>query len=58
MVMSRTTIGDYWMPNYPIYCKVCVALAEGRVHKDGLRPVATLIRDTKFLTYRDHKVER
>jgi len=37
--ITGTAIGDYWMPKYPIYCKVCVALAEGRIHKDGLKPI-------------------
>ena len=37
--ISGTVIGNYWMPKYPLYCQVCVALAEGRVHKDGLKPI-------------------
>ena len=31
-----TVIGNYWQPKYPIYCRMCVALSKGRVHKDGL----------------------
>ena len=30
------------MPNDPSYCKDFVAPAEGRVHKDGLRPIPTI----------------
>ena len=37
--ITGTAIGDYWMPKYPLYCQVCVALAEGRIHKDGLKPI-------------------
>ena len=37
--ISGTTIGDFWKPKYPLYCQVCVALSEGRVHKDGLKPI-------------------
>ena len=33
---TGTVIGNYWKPKYPIYCQICVALSEGRVHKDGL----------------------
>ena len=34
--ITGTVIGNYWKPKYPIYCQICVALSEGRVHKDGL----------------------
>lgn len=37
--ITGTTIGNYWIPKYPLYCQVCVALSEGRVHKDGLKPI-------------------
>ena len=37
--ISETVIGDVWKPKYPLYCQVCVALSEGRVHKDGLKPI-------------------
>ena len=33
---TGTVIGNYWKPKYSIYCQICVALSEGRVHKDGL----------------------
>ena len=37
--ITGTAIGDYWMPKYPLYCQVCVALSEGRAHKNGLKPI-------------------
>ena len=37
--ISGTVIGNYWMPKYPMYCQVCVALSEGRQHKDGLKAI-------------------
>ena len=37
--ITGTAIGNYWKPKYPLYCQVCVALSEGRVHKDGLKPI-------------------
>ena len=33
---TGTVIGKYWKPKYPLYCQICVALSEGRVHKHGL----------------------
>ena len=33
---TGTVIGNCWKPKYPIYCQICVALSEGRIHKDGL----------------------
>jgi len=33
---TGTVIGNYWQSKYDIYCQMCVALSEGRVHKDGL----------------------
>ena len=33
---TGTVIGNYWKPKYPLYCQICVALSEGRVHKHGL----------------------
>jgi len=33
---TGTVIGNFWKPKYDIYCQICVALSEGRVHKDGL----------------------
>ena len=35
--IAGTVIGNYWMPKYPLYCQICVALSEGRIHKDGLQ---------------------
>ena len=37
--ITGTVIGDFWKPKYPLYCQICVALSEGRVHKDGLKPI-------------------
>ncbi|KAJ7372898.1 hypothetical protein OS493_016829 [Desmophyllum pertusum] len=37
--ITGTAIGDFWMPKYPLYCQVCVALSEGRSHKEGLKPM-------------------
>ena len=37
--ITGTAIGNYWMPKYPMYCQVCVALSEGRQHKHGLKPI-------------------
>ena len=31
--ITGTAIGNYWMPKYPMYCQVCVALSEERQHK-------------------------
>ena len=36
--ISGTTIGKHLYPKYPLYCQICVAVAEGKVHKDGLKP--------------------
>lgn len=37
--ITGTVIGNHWKPKYPIYCQICVALSEGRIHKEGLRPI-------------------
>ena len=42
--ITGTVIGDFWMPKYPIYCQICVALSEGRVHKNGLKPITCKAR--------------
>ena len=42
--ISGTVIGDYWKPKYPLYCQMCVALSEGRIHKDGLQPITCKAR--------------
>ena len=34
--ITGTVIGNYWKPKYPLYCQMCVALSEGRVHHEGL----------------------
>jgi len=39
-----TVIGNHWMPKYPMYCQICVALSEGRIHKDGLKTDACKAR--------------
>ena len=36
--ISGTAIGNYWMPKYPLYCQVCVAVSKGKGHKEGLKP--------------------
>ena len=38
--ISGTVIGEHWKPKYPFYCKMCLALSEGRVHNEGLRPIS------------------
>ncbi|KAJ7387795.1 hypothetical protein OS493_001139 [Desmophyllum pertusum] len=42
--ITGTVIGDYWKPKYLIYCQMCVALSEGRIHKDGLQPITCKAR--------------
>jgi len=37
--ISETVIGNFWMPKYPIYCQICVALSEERIHKEGLKTI-------------------
>lgn len=37
--ISGTVIGNFWMPKYPIYCQICVALSEERIHKEGLKTI-------------------
>ena len=37
--ITGTAIGNFWMPKYPMYCQVCVALSEGRQHKEGLKAI-------------------
>ena len=41
---TGTVIGDYWTPKYPKYCQICVSLAEGKIHKDGLQPMTCKAR--------------
>jgi len=36
---TGTVIGNHWKPKYPIYCQICVALSEGRIHRDGLKTI-------------------
>lgn len=43
--ISGTVIGNHWKPKYPIYCQICVALSEGRIHKDGLKTITCKARD-------------
>ena len=35
--ISGTVIGQNWNPDYPPYCQICLAIREGRIHKDGLK---------------------
>ena len=37
--ITDTVIGNFWFPKYPLYCQICVALSERRVHKNGLKPI-------------------
>lgn len=36
--ITRTAIGKFWMPKYPLYCQVCVAMSKGKGHKESLKP--------------------
>ena len=38
--ITGTTIGAHWKPKYPLYCQMCVALSEGKIHWHGLQPIA------------------
>lgn len=51
--ITGTVIGNCWKPKYPIYCQICVALSEGRVHKEGLRPIPCNAR-----TYEDWGIKK
>ena len=35
--LTGTVIGNHWKPKFPLYCQMCVAIAEGRIHRDGLQ---------------------
>lgn len=35
--ISGTVIGSHWKQTYPLYCQMCVALSEGRIHNEGLK---------------------
>lgn len=37
--ITGTAIGKFWMPKYPLYCQVCVAVSKGKEHKEGLKPI-------------------
>lgn len=37
--INATTIGKHFYPKYPPYCQVCDAVAKGKVHKGGLKPI-------------------
>ena len=37
--VTGTTIGNYWKAHYPIECQMCVALSQGRIHKEGLQAI-------------------
>ncbi|XP_046862727.1 alpha-(1,3)-fucosyltransferase 11-like isoform X3 [Xenia sp. Carnegie-2017] len=34
--IDETAIGKYWNDKFGLWCNVCLAISEGRVHKDGL----------------------
>ena len=51
--ITGTVIANYWKPKYPIYCQICVALSEGRIHKEGLRPIPCNAR-----TYEDWGIKK
>ena len=51
--ITGTVIGNFWKPKYPIYCQICVALSEGRIHKKGLRPIPCNAR-----TYEDWGIKK
>jgi len=42
--IAGTVIGDFWKPKYLLYCQVCVALSQGQVYKDGLKPMSCKTR--------------
>ena len=37
--VSETVIGRWWMPKYPLFCQVCMALADKRLHDKSLKPI-------------------
>ena len=37
--ITGTAIGYFWKPDYPIVCQICVALSQGRIHKEGLQAI-------------------
>ena len=51
--ITGTVIGNCWKPKYPIYCQICMALSEGRIHKEGLRPIPCNAR-----TYEDWGIKK
>ena len=51
--ITGTVIENFWKPKYPIYCQICVALSEGRIHKEGLRPIPCNAR-----TYEDWGIKK
>ena len=51
--ITGTVIGNFWKPKYPIYCQICAALSEGRIHKEGLRPIPCNAR-----TYEDWGIKK
>ncbi|XP_022806378.1 uncharacterized protein LOC111343455 [Stylophora pistillata] len=46
---TGTAIGNVWKPKYPIYCQLCMALSEGRIHEEGLAPIPCLSCTTQLL---------
>lgn len=51
--ITDTVIGNFWFPKYPLYCQICVALSERRVHKNGLKPIPC-----KSRTFNDWGINR
>ena len=45
--IEGTAIGDWWKPKYPLFCQVCIALTEGKVHQSGLKPITCRARSRK-----------
>ena len=37
--ITGTAIENVWKPKYPLYCQICVALSQGRIHEKGLEPI-------------------
>ena len=38
--ITETTIGAYWTPKYSSYCQCVSLFQKGKIHKDGLQPIA------------------
>ena len=38
--VTGTTIGANWTPKYSSYCQCVSLFQKGKIHKDGLQPIA------------------